>query len=106
MSPSPGSVPTRSYLSDRCFKISKWVAFTYGPCAFQSGVFVLGFELDESVHDLIKSRFFILYNSMIFLDVFPISFQSLVFWGFVSPVQDLKVAAPNVEFKSLTPQGK
>lgn len=100
MSPSPGSVPTGSYHSDRCFKISEWVAFTYGPCALQSGVFVLIFWLDESVHDLIKSRFFIPYRSMIFLDVFPIGFQSWVFWGFVPPVQDLRVGVPNVEFKS------
>lgn len=76
VSPSPGSVPTGSYHSDRCFKISEWVAFTYGPCSLQSGVFVLILGLDESVHDLIKRRFFIPYSSMIFLDVFPIGFQS------------------------------
>ena len=47
VSQSPESIPTRSCLSSRCFKISRWVPSTYGSCTFQSGVFVLVFRWSE-----------------------------------------------------------
>ena len=40
---SPGNVLTGSCLFGRCFKITKWVPFTYSSCAFQSGIFALVF---------------------------------------------------------------
>ena len=41
------SLATYSFLSSRCFKISKRVSFTYGPYAFKSGVSELFLRLSE-----------------------------------------------------------
>ena len=48
---SPKSVPSGTCLSGKCFKISKWVPFTYRPSTFQSSVFVLVFVLSGSAHE-------------------------------------------------------
>lgn len=37
--------------------------------------------------------------------MFPVGFQSQVFWGLISPVQDLELEIPDVGLKSLTHQG-
>lgn len=66
----------------------------------------IGFCIDESTHELFNSRFSFPYSSMVFLDVFPISFQSQVFLELVSHVQNLRVGVTDVKFKSLAPQGK
>lgn len=41
LSLSLGEVPAIFCFSSRCFKVSKWVSFTYGPCAFQISVLAL-----------------------------------------------------------------
>ena len=102
----PGSVSVGSCLSGRCFKISKWVPFTYGPCVSQYGVFVLVFRSSEFACTPFRSGFSVPYCSIIFPDIFPIGFQSQVFWALVFPVQDLGVGMPDVEPESLTAQRK
>ena len=42
-----------------------------------------------------KSGFFIPCSSIGSLDIFPVGFQSQVFWGLVSPVQDLLLYSEN-----------
>ena len=43
----------------------------------------------ESVCKHFKKRFFIPCSSVVFLDIYPIGFQSQMFWELLSPVQDL-----------------
>lgn len=54
----------------------------------------------------LKSRFSFPYISIVFLNVFPVVFQSQVFWGLVSPMQDPKIGVLNVELESLASQGE
>ena len=83
------SLATYSFLSSRCFKISKWVFFTYGPYAFKSGVLSYFWDWVSFAHDPFKSGFSIPCNSVAFPGMFLVGFQSQVFWGLISPVQDL-----------------
>ena len=106
VSQSLGSILTGSCLSSRCFKINKWVHFTCGPRAFQSGAFALVWGSSEFDHGPFKRGFSIPCSAIVFLDIFPIGFQSQVFWGLLSPVQDVGVGVPDVELEPLAPQGK
>lgn len=63
-------------------------------------------RLNESVHEPFNGGFPFPYNSIVFLDIFPIGFQRQVFWELISAVQDLRVGVPFVELKPLVPQGK
>ena len=47
-----------------------------------------------------KSRFSFSWRSMVFLGIFPVVFQSLVFWVLISLVLGLRAAVPTVELKS------
>lgn len=58
------------------------------------------------MHEPLNSRSSFLYNSTVFLDVFPVGIQSQLFWGLVSPVQDSMAEVPNVEFQSFTALAK
>ena len=100
MSQSSGHIPACSCFSGRCFKISKWIPFTYGPCTFHSGVSVW-FSVWASWHKPFKNRFSIPCSSIVFPGMSSIAFQSQVFWGLASPVQDLGVGMPDVKLKSL-----
>lgn len=53
-----GSISTCFCLLGWCFKITKWVPFTYGPCAFQYGVFALILGSSEFTCEPLESRFF------------------------------------------------
>lgn len=53
-----------------------------------------------------KSRVFIPYSSVVFLNVILVGFQSQAFEGLVSPVQVLRVGVPGMAHKSLTSQEK
>ena len=70
-------------------------------CCFSAGL-----QSSESVCGPFKSRFSFPWSSIVFLGVFSISFQSLVFWDLISLVLDLKAGLFNVELKSPTPPGK
>lgn len=78
------------------------LAVTYSLWVFVSGVFTLIFRLSESVCEAFRSQFFFSLQFYSFLDVFPTDFQSQVFGGLVSPVQDL--VHYYVELESLTLQ--
>ena len=43
-------------------------------------------------------------NFLTFLAVFLIGFQSQLFWRLISPLYDLEVGVPDMEFESLSPQ--
>ena len=58
--------------------------------------------LSESVHGPFKSRNSFPGSSIVFLGVFPVVFQSLIFWDLVSLVLTLRAGAPNVELESPT----
>lgn len=60
----------------------------------------------EPARELFKSGLFCHYSFIVLLDMFLVSFQSWVFWGFLSPVQNLRGNVPYMELKSFTPQGK
>lgn len=104
---SIGSIPTLSSLSGRHFNICNWLPFTFGPCTFHSGVFVLVFSLSESAHSPFKSFFFFSFPTVLW---FSRVYSSLIFTsnylGLISPVQDLGVEVPDVELESLDPQIK
>ena len=53
----------------------------------------------------IKSGFSIPYSSIVFLGIFLVDFQSQVFQGLISPVQDLEVGVSDVKLKSLSLRG-
>ena len=55
-----GSVSTCFCLLGWCFKITKWVPFPYGPCAFQYGVFALILGSSEFTCEPLESRFLFL----------------------------------------------
>lgn len=42
MPPSPEKVPTDSYFSGKCLKISWFICFTYDPGTFETATSVLG----------------------------------------------------------------
>ena len=46
VSQSKGSIPTGSFLSGRCFEISKWIPFTYDLCTFPPDGFFAGFQVE------------------------------------------------------------
>lgn len=54
------------------------------------------------MHEPLNSRSSFLYNSTVFLDIFPVGIQSQLVWGLVSPVQDLMVEVLDMEFQSFT----
>lgn len=60
----------------------------------------------EPAHELFKSGLFCHYSFIVFLNIFLVTFQSWVFWGLLSPVQNLRGNVPYMEFQSFTPQGK
>ena len=91
--------------ASRCLKISKWVTFTYGPWAFQSSVFAL-FSCHGNCVGVLWGKISVPWSSVVFLHVFSVGFQSQVFWGLVSLVQDLRVGVPVVELEPLPPQEK
>lgn len=78
-------IPTGSCLSDRYFKTSTWVLFTYG---LQSGVCVLVFGSSESACEPFKSEVFSL-QFYSFTWCFLSWFSKPAVWGFVSPMQGL-----------------
>lgn len=47
--------------------------------------------LNESVHQPFKSRFWVPYSLTVFLNVISLDFQSPVYLGVVSPMQNLRV---------------
>lgn len=104
VSPSLERDPTVSCLSSIHFKFSKWVSFPYDLGNFQNGIFALGSWV--SPYRPVMSGFSVLYSYMVFWDIIPIGFHSQEFWGFISPVQNLRVEVPDVEHKPLVPQGK
>ena len=64
--------------------------------------FCTGFGASESTHEPFKNVFSFPYSSMfLFLNAIPFGFQSHVFWGLVSLVQNLRVWMPDAEHKSL-----
>ena len=69
-------------------------------------VVLLWFVSNRSSHRYFKSRFSVLYSSIVFLHVILVSFQSQVFWELNSLVQDLRVRASDIQLKFLIPQGK
>lgn len=101
----PRGGPTASCLFGWFPKIRKWVPFTYFFVLFDL-VFLHWCTGHVVCMWALKSRFSFLYSSVVYLDVLPVGFQSQLFFGLISPVPDLRVRIPNVELKSLTPQGK
>lgn len=101
----PGGVPTGSCPSSRCFKASRWVPFTHCSCTLQLGVFALVFRSNESLCKSFKSRFSIPYSFLVFPGIFPIGFQTQMFW-FSSLMQGVGIGVLNVMLKSLASQGK
>lgn len=96
-----------AFLANRHFKISKWEMFpSHKVQKLQVGVFVLVLGVTQSVCEPFKSRVFIPYSSMVFLNVILVGFQSQTFGGLVSPVQVLRVGVPSMEHKPLTSQEK
>lgn len=84
----PGKSLSISYLSSSHFKIN-WVPFIY----IVRGLFPIWcFGLDpgvgESAQEPFKSMFFLSCNSLVFLDVMFVGFQSLTFTVLVFLVQD------------------
>ena len=59
----------------------------------------------ESVPQPLKSGFSILYSFVVFLNIIPIDFSKLGFLGAHLSCGGTKVGVPDVELKSLTPQG-
>lgn len=53
----------------------------------------------------LKSKFPVPSGFLESLNIIPIDFQSLVFWGLISPVQGPRVGVPDVELEFLIPQG-
>lgn len=47
------------------------------------------------MHEPLNSRSSFLYKSTVFQDIFPVGFQSQLFWGLVSSAQDLMVEGPD-----------
>ena len=58
------------------------------------------------MHEPLKSEISFPCSSVVFLDVFPIVFQSQVFCGLTYLVHVLRVGIPDVELESVAPQGK
>ena len=83
-------VSTGSCVSVSLFKICKWFSFTYDiwSKSFKTAPFVLNSGLWESAWKTFKGGFFILYHSMVLLDIILINFM---FWGPVSPMKDLRL---------------
>lgn len=77
------SIPTMSCLFGRSLKICKWVPFTYVPCTFQPGIFVLVFRFNKAEHWHFKSRFsvFCTLQFCSFLDILLTGFQRQDFGG-------------------------
>lgn len=48
-----------------------------------------------------KIRFSVSCSFIDLVKVIPIDFQSLVFWGLISPVQDLRIWVPDIELRYL-----
>lgn len=101
--PSLERVPTGPCPSNRCFKISKWIFFTYSLIALQTDAFVLGLGASESACEPIKSRIAVPWSPLDCLDISPIVFQSHTFWVLVSPLQVSRLGVPNGGHKPSTP---
>lgn len=94
--PSLKRVSTVSCTSSRCFKISKWIVFTYTLGTFQTAAFVLGTEMIENTWKSFKKRISFSYSPLGPLDINPVNFLSQTFWRLISPVQVLRVRVPGI----------
>lgn len=99
----PQRVLTGSGLFGSCFKINKWVSFTYSLDAFQTIPFMLSPRVSESLCQIFKSRFSIFYRSMVLQDIILVGFMCC---GLASPTQDPRIGVLDVGYKSLIPQEK
>ena len=77
---SPPSVPAGSCLSGRCFEISKWIPFTYGPGTFFN-LLVWARFCGEWVCTSTLSGFSTPCSSIIFLGCIPCTFSKAGVWG-------------------------
>jgi len=73
--------------------------------SFQIGVFEMFSRSSDSAHEPLYN-FSSRYSFIALLNIIPMDFQSLVFWGLVYPVWDLRVRMPDVELESLASQEK
>lgn len=81
-SPFLGRIPVGSCLSGRCFKIGKWISFTFSNRCFSNCLLLFCFVVlqSESANELFKIGFFMSYSTMAFLDV-SLSFKAKYFGG-------------------------
>ena len=85
MAPTNTSIPRESpnspCPSDGCFKIGKWIFFTYSLGAFQTASFVVGPRVSESIDEPFKSRILVPYSPLGLLNINPVGFQTIHFGG-------------------------
>ena len=82
-SPFLGRIPKGSCLSGRCFKIGKWISFTFSNRCFSNCLLLLFcfFVLQsESANEPFKIGFFMSYSTTVFLDI-SLFFKATCFGG-------------------------
>lgn len=97
----PGRVPAVSFLfRQMLLRLANNSPFSVVYVLFKL-VFLHWFLVWVSVWWSFKSRFSIPCSFLVFLKVIFIDFQSLVCWGLVYPVQDLRIWVPDMELVPL-----